>query len=194
MLAGRRTSQSPLTRAFSRIGAEMGLAQAPAVEDDLVAGLPGGMRRGFDRAGEIDAGDHREAAHHRRLAGDRKPVLVVHRRPFDATVTSPSIRSFSSKSVSADGLAVFRLVDHDRLECRQRQLASPTMVRTFRQVERIRPVAHRPRDRLLDDRQVDQRRQHAEQDRQPPDRRVGAECGRTRCRRARRQGSRRPDG
>jgi len=34
---------------------------------------------------------------------------------------------------------------------------------------------NRSRHRRLDDLQVDQRRQHAEQDRQPPDRRVGSE-------------------
>ena len=50
---------------------------------DLVAGLPLRMRGLFDGAGEIDAGDHREAPHHRRLAGDGKAILVVQRRPFD---------------------------------------------------------------------------------------------------------------
>ena len=35
------------------------------------------MAGGFDRAGEVDAGDHRKAAHHRRLAGDGEAVLVI---------------------------------------------------------------------------------------------------------------------
>src|SRR5215510_10701836 len=35
-------------------------------------------------------------------------------------------------------------------------------------------LRNRPGYRLFDDRQVDQRREHAEQDREPPDRRIGA--------------------
>jgi len=31
-----------------------------------------------------DAGDHGKAAHHRRLAGDGKTVLVIERRPLGA--------------------------------------------------------------------------------------------------------------
>ena len=101
------------------IGAEMGLAAAPAVEDDLVAGLPVRMAGGFHRAGEIDAGDHREAAHHRRLAGDGEAVLVVDASEYSTrTVTSPSIRLASSKSVERGLGAALRLLDHDRLECR----------------------------------------------------------------------------
>ena len=64
-------------------GAVMRLADAPAVEHDLVAELQIGMRGGDHRAGEIDAGHQRKAAHDRRLAGDRQPVLVVDRRVFD---------------------------------------------------------------------------------------------------------------
>ena len=62
----------------------MGLAQAPAVEDHLVAGFPLGMGRGLDGSRQIDAGNHGKAAHHRRLAGDRKTVLVIERRPLGA--------------------------------------------------------------------------------------------------------------
>ena len=51
------------------IGAEMGLAHAPAIADDLVAGLPLRMRGLFDGAGKVDAGDHRKTSHHRGLAG-----------------------------------------------------------------------------------------------------------------------------
>jgi hypothetical protein len=61
----------------------MGLAHAPAIADDLVAGLPLRMRGLFDGACEVDPGDHREAPHHRGLAGDGKAILVVQRRPLD---------------------------------------------------------------------------------------------------------------
>jgi hypothetical protein len=60
-----------------RQAAPVGLAHAPAVEHHLVAGLPAGVAAGLDRAGEVDAGHHRELAHHRRLAGDGQAVLVV---------------------------------------------------------------------------------------------------------------------
>jgi hypothetical protein len=66
-----------------RIGAEMGFAETPAVEDHLVAGLPQRMRGALHRAGEIDAGDHGETPHHRRFAGERKPVLIIECRVFD---------------------------------------------------------------------------------------------------------------
>src|SRR5581483_8780019 len=71
---GSATSPSPSTRALG-IGTEMGLAHAPAGADDLVARLPRRMGGGFDRTCEIDAGDHREAAHHGRLAREREAVL-----------------------------------------------------------------------------------------------------------------------
>src|SRR5437660_1333068 len=64
--------------------AQMGLAHAPAGADDLVARLPLRMRGLLDGARKVDAGDHREATHHRRLAGEREAVLVVQRRPFHA--------------------------------------------------------------------------------------------------------------
>ena len=100
------------------VAAEMGLAAAPAVEDDLVARLPGGMAGGFHRAGEIDAGDHREAAHHRRLAGDGKAVLVVDGRIFDAD-GDVAVHEVCFVEIGERGLgAALRLLDHDRFECR----------------------------------------------------------------------------
>src|SRR5262249_56478543 len=59
--------------------AEMRLAQAPAVEDHLIAHFPFGMARGLDRARKVDAGDHWESPHDRRLTGDGEAVLVVER-------------------------------------------------------------------------------------------------------------------
>ena len=99
-----------------RIGAEMGLAQSPAIEDDIVARRPAGMARSFHRAGEIDAGDHREAAHHRRLAGQSEAVLVIHRRPFDANGDVAVHQILLVEIGELDRLAGLRLVDHDRLE------------------------------------------------------------------------------
>ncbi len=64
--------------------AEMGLAAAPAVENDPVARLPFRMGRALDDAREVDPGDHGKAAHHRSFARDRKTILVVERRPSDA--------------------------------------------------------------------------------------------------------------
>ena len=100
------------------IGAEMGLAAAPAVEDDLVARLPGRVAGGFHGAGEIDAGDHRKAAHHRRLAGDGEPVLVVQRRIFDAD-GDVAVHQVGFVEIGECGLgAALGLFDHDCLECR----------------------------------------------------------------------------
>ena len=81
---GQRHQPVAFDARFFRIGAEMRFAQAPAVDDDLVAGLPVRDARTLHRAGEIDAGDHRQAPYHRRLAGQGQAVLVVERRPFDA--------------------------------------------------------------------------------------------------------------
>ena len=41
------------------------------------------MGGGNDRAGEVDARHQRPAPYHRRLAGDRQPILVVDRRRLD---------------------------------------------------------------------------------------------------------------
>ena len=104
------------------IGAEMGLAHAPAVADHLVAGLPLRMRGLFDGAGEIDAGDHRETPHHRRLAGDGKAILVVQRRPFDRD-GDVAFHQFGFVELGErGGGALVRLVDPDRLERSQGNL------------------------------------------------------------------------
>ena len=99
-----------------RIAAEVGLAAAPAVEDHLIAGFPAGMRRGLHRAGEIDAGDHREAAHHRRFAGDREPVLVIHRRPIHGDGDVPVHQILLVEIGEPDRLSGLALIDDDRLE------------------------------------------------------------------------------
>ena len=62
----------------------MGLADAEAVENHLVAGGEAGVVGGLHRAGAIDTGHHRPAPHHRRLAGDRQSILVVDGGPVDA--------------------------------------------------------------------------------------------------------------
>ena len=74
----------------------------------------------LDGAGEIDAGDHRKAPHHRRLAGDGEAVLVVQRRPFDAD-GDVAVHQFGFVELrERDGGAFFGLVDPDRLECSPR--------------------------------------------------------------------------
>jgi hypothetical protein len=70
----------------------------------------------LDRAGEIDAGDHREATHHRRLAGQREAVLVVQRRPFD-TDGDVAVHQFRVVELGqCGGGTLVRLVDPDCLE------------------------------------------------------------------------------
>ena len=59
------------------IAAEMGLAQAISGQDDLVAGREVRPAGALDDAGEIDAEHHRKAADDRRLAAQRKSVLVI---------------------------------------------------------------------------------------------------------------------
>ncbi len=61
----------------------MALTHAPAVQHHLVAGLPVAMVGTADGADQIDAGHHREFAHHRRGTGDRQAILVVQGRIID---------------------------------------------------------------------------------------------------------------
>src|SRR4029077_13420641 len=74
--------------------------------------------RGRDRAGEIHARDHREAAHDRSLAGDREAVLVVDGRPFDPDRDIAIHQAGLVEVLEADVLACVGLADHDRLEGR----------------------------------------------------------------------------
>src|SRR6185437_837452 len=116
----RRQTHQPiaLDARLRAIGAEMRLAETPAVEDDLVAGLPARMGRGFDSAGEINARDHRETPHHRRLAGDREPVLIIHRRPFHRDGDVAVHQILVVEIGEPHRLAALGLVDDDSLECR----------------------------------------------------------------------------
>ncbi|MGY3465365.1 hypothetical protein ACVW0I_002236 [Bradyrhizobium sp. LM6.11] len=86
------------------------------VQTTLSPRLPLRMRGLLDRAGEIDAGDHREAAHHRRLAGEREAVLVVQRRPFHANGDVALHQLCFVELRELRGGALVRLVDPDRLE------------------------------------------------------------------------------
>ena len=86
----------------SRVSAPFGLRHAPAIGDDLVAGLPVRRARFHHRASNVDSGHHRQAAGDAPLAGDRQAVLVVQRREGDfhqnvvvgssASVDLPEIR------------------------------------------------------------------------------------------------------
>ena len=81
-------------------------------------GFQAGWLDDFHGAGEIDAGDHREAAHHRRLAGDGEAVLVVDGGIFDAD-GDVAVHQIGFVEIGERGLgAAIRLLDHDRLECR----------------------------------------------------------------------------
>ena len=105
----------------------MRFAQSPAVEDHLIAALPVGVVRGLDRARKIDAGDHWESPHDRRLAGDREAVLVVERRPFDAD-RDVALHEVPLVEIGERGLrAALRFVDHDRFEGRHGQPAGMRM-------------------------------------------------------------------
>ncbi len=63
--------------------AMMGLADAPAIEDDLVARREARMAGVAHRAGKVDARDQRERADDRRLAGEGQPILVIDGGIFD---------------------------------------------------------------------------------------------------------------
>jgi hypothetical protein len=103
---------------FLAVGAEMGFAQAPAIEDDLVAGLPVRVGRRFHLACEIDAGDHREAAHHRHLAGDGEAVLVVDGGPGNADGDVAVHQVGFVELGQGYALPLVGLLDHDRFELR----------------------------------------------------------------------------
>src|SRR3954447_4911411 len=95
----------------------MGFAQSPAVADDLVAGFPRRVRRGLDRAGEIDARDHWKAPHHRRFAGDGEPVLVVHRGVADRD-SHVALHQLALVEIGVGGArARVGFVDADGFEC-----------------------------------------------------------------------------
>jgi len=61
----------------------MGFAQTEAVQQYLVARFETGMRRGLDGAREVDPGNHRKSADHRRTSADRETVFVIHGRVGD---------------------------------------------------------------------------------------------------------------
>ncbi len=106
-----------------------------------------GVARTLDRAGEIDAGDHREPAHHRRLAGQRQAVLVVQRRPFDAHGDVAVHQLGFVELGQRGGGALVRLVDPDRLErCHDAALPEPWFRGLFKP---IRQAAQPPADRFL---------------------------------------------
>jgi hypothetical protein len=78
------------------------------------------MLRGLHHAGEIDPRDHRETAHHRSLAGEREPVLVVEARPFDADGDVAVHQVLLVEIGETDRLPVVGLVNEDRPERRHR--------------------------------------------------------------------------
>ncbi len=102
-----------LDASHCRIAAEMGLANAPAIEQHLVAGLVVGMVRRCDRTGEIDAGHERKTPHDRRLARHRQSVLVIDRRPLDRDGHVAIHEITLGKRRQSGGLDLGRLVAGD---------------------------------------------------------------------------------
>ncbi len=73
--AGKRHEPVAFDPRFLRIAAEMRFAEAPARQNHRVAGLEPGMGEALDRAGEINAGNHRKTPHDRRLPVIASPSL-----------------------------------------------------------------------------------------------------------------------
>ena len=96
----------------------MGFAQSPTINNDPVSRLPLRMRGGFDRAGEIDPGNHWEATNNRRLAGERESVFVIYRRPFDADGDVTVHQICFVEIAEANLLPAIALFDYNCLECR----------------------------------------------------------------------------
>jgi hypothetical protein len=74
---GHRHQPVGLDARLLRIAAPMQLADAPARQDHLVAGLVARGLRGTDRAGEIDARHVRIFPHEAAQAVEDQPVLVI---------------------------------------------------------------------------------------------------------------------
>jgi hypothetical protein len=95
----------------------MRLAHPPAVEDHLVPGLEFQAVGGGHHAGEVDARDHREAAHHRQLAGDGQPVLVVDGGVRDPHQNVAVHEVADGEIANADALLLLGVaIDDQRLE------------------------------------------------------------------------------
>src|SRR5262245_1747380 len=144
------------------------------------------MRRTLDRTGEIDARDHRPAPHDRCLTGEGETILVVDGRPFDADGDVALHQIGFIEVGERDRLTALRLLDHDCLQGRQDH--SPTRgewTRIWKTDEGLQPFRvlrlsstsgrrnSRPGNWLLNDRQVDESGERAEQDSTPPDEVIG---------------------
>src|SRR5437763_10527628 len=74
------------------------------------------MSRALNSAGEIDAWNHWEAAHHRRLPGDGQPILIIEGRPLDGhgdvAVHQVGFIEIGETNLRTD----FRFLDDDRFE------------------------------------------------------------------------------
>ena len=126
---GRWISQSPLTLRDLGITAEMGFADAPAIENDGVAGFEVGMGGGLDGAGEVDAGDHRVAADDRGFAGEGEAVLVIDGRVRDADANIARHEVGGSEVLPANALATLAFFDHEGAKtiCVSRHFWSPML-------------------------------------------------------------------
>ena len=108
---------------FLGIGAEMGLAATPTIQDDLVAGFPACVGGRFHGPREVDAGNHREPAHDRAFAGHGEAVFVIERGIFNAN-GNVTVHQVGFVEISERGLgAAIRLLDDDCLEHRHAPLA-----------------------------------------------------------------------
>ena len=95
----------------------MGFADAPAIENNVIAGFEAGIGGGFDRAGEIDAGNERPAADDRGLAGEGQRILVVEGGVRDAHGDVAVHEVAIAKTGKFGLLAVIIPGNEDCLEC-----------------------------------------------------------------------------
>ena len=98
------------------IASEMRLPEPKAVQDDSVILPPILVARLLDEAGKIDAGDHRKAAHHRRSAGQRQPILVVDGRMRHPHQDVAFHQGIGAEALEGDALPCIGLLDEDRVE------------------------------------------------------------------------------
>ena len=91
----------------------MPLADTPAVQDHVVTRLEVGILGRDHLADEVDAWDHGEAAHHRKLSGNGEPVFVVDGGMTDAD-DDVALHQVGERQVADfDELMLFRVAVDD---------------------------------------------------------------------------------
>src|SRR5215216_1481639 len=101
------------------------------------------MLRCLDHACKVDTGNHREPAHDRSLAGERKAVFVVQAGPIDADGDVAVHQVLLVEIGEADRLPLVGLANEDRSEGRHR------LVSTAFPVQEGRPAPQRSANCIL---------------------------------------------